>query len=56
MLVISYQLLVAKWPKSSMGDNSLNYSWESPNFAEGELLQGIQAKIIFSQTNALGTF
>jgi hypothetical protein len=27
-----------------------------PNFAEAELLQGIQAKIIFSQTNALGTF
>jgi hypothetical protein len=26
------------------------------NFTEGELLQGIQAKIIFSQTNALGTF
>jgi hypothetical protein len=27
-----------------------------PNFAEGELVQEIQAKIIFSQSNALGTF
>jgi hypothetical protein len=29
---------------------------ENPNFTEGEPVQEIQAKIIFSQTNALGTF